>query len=408
MAEHELVAARPSQEARALVALSDDLTGAAALAAELWAAGLPSVVSAWSTRPVVPAGHALVVDTSSRQLDAGDAGDRIAAAVRSSSGARLGLFKRIDSGLRGNVAAELRALREATDLPLVLAVAAPELGVTTVAGVQMLDGLSVTASHLGQGGDAPASSRLTELLPGALAGLDIVRGGSLASWLLDRVGRGTDCICDAESEEDLALIAAAVASPLLRNAVVPVGSVGFARLWLEAHGPALKRPRPVLAAVSSLKPASLRQVEIAALRGATVVHSEDGQQSLADASAALRAGNNTVLVSSPRGRFPDSPGPASALALAERVIELAREHSLGGLVLVGGDLGSALLERCRTRASVVAAPWPATALLRLGDGPLDGQLTIFKSGSQGGPGWLDHALSLLASLTDELERARVR
>src|SRR5689334_10110997 len=100
--------------------IADDLTGALDTAAPFAAHGWRTCVVPWSgasgrsTRwpRVVGANDVVVVDTASRHVAPREAARRVSAAAAAGRGRHL--YKKIDSTLRGNVAAELGAFRAAT------------------------------------------------------------------------------------------------------------------------------------------------------------------------------------------------------------------------------------------------------------------------------------------------------
>jgi len=102
-----------------LVIIADDLTGAgdsATLFAERATTGITLDAAApWPDLPV------LAVDTDSRYRIPTEAAGRVAAAAERARGLGARVYKKIDSLLRGNVAAEVaaaaRALGSATALP---------------------------------------------------------------------------------------------------------------------------------------------------------------------------------------------------------------------------------------------------------------------------------------------------
>ena len=133
--------------------------GAADTAVGFAAAGLPTAVLPW--RGAVPAAPpdaaVLAFDTASRDLDAGTAADRAGRVAHWFAGhcdERAWLYKKLDSTLRGNAAAELsaveRALCAAGRRPseVVIAPAFPALGRTTVDGRQRWDGEAVDVARL--------------------------------------------------------------------------------------------------------------------------------------------------------------------------------------------------------------------------------------------------------------------
>ncbi len=149
---------------------ADDLTGAADTAVGFAAAGLRTAVLPW--RGAVPASPpdaaVLAFDTASRDLDAGAAADRAGQVARwfaRHCDERAWLYKKLDSTLRGNAAAELaaveRALCAAGRCPsqVVVAPAYPALGRTTVDGRQCWDGEGIDiAARLGIGRSSGSSS----------------------------------------------------------------------------------------------------------------------------------------------------------------------------------------------------------------------------------------------------------
>jgi 4-hydroxythreonine-4-phosphate dehydrogenase len=376
----------PGDERRGLeiLAVSDDLTGAAALAGEFHAAGLDSCVApvaqpAGGGRPV----DALVVDSRSRQMPAADAARTVRRALTRRDERPRAYFKRIDSAVRGNVAAELDAVADALGRTLVLATAAPALGVATRDGVQRPASL-----------DAPLSTLLGR---GAVEiPLDEVRGPRLPDVLAAAVGSGRHVVCDGESDADLMRVATALA-PVAERAV-PVGSYGFGRAWATTVAGPRDRAPGVLAVVGSLKDASRLQVDLARDRGALTVF--DAADSPVDPAAALAGGDDVVLVAAPDGWRPDrGEDPGVAGRLAERAVAMATTHGPRGLVLVGGDLASAFFERAGVHAGrVVVEPWPAAPVLRLHGGVLDGRLVLTKSGAQGDDAWLDRAIATMRGL----------
>src|SRR4051812_10256876 len=129
--------------------IADDLTGALDTAAPFAARGWRTCVVPWpgsSTlatatewQRMAGASDVVVVDTSSRHVAPREAARRVRAAVTAAQGIRrrrgadaYQLYKKIDSTLRGNVAAELAAFRATTGVArLPLAPAFPAQGRTT-------------------------------------------------------------------------------------------------------------------------------------------------------------------------------------------------------------------------------------------------------------------------------------
>lgn len=151
--------------------LADDLSGALDAAAAFHAAGrtvvVPLVPGVW---PVPAAGTVVGVTTESRNLPPAAAAAAVAAALAAGQarGARL-VYKKIDSTLRGPVAAELAALAAADPRRRILfAPANPAVGRTVVGGVLRVHGVPVAETEFARDPVSPVrTSSLRDLLGAA-------------------------------------------------------------------------------------------------------------------------------------------------------------------------------------------------------------------------------------------------
>ncbi len=229
--------------------IADDLTGAADSAVPFLALG-PVRVGLW---PHVPDGRAvcLAVSTESRQAPSQLGFERSRTAARSLrlAGCDL-LYRKVDSQLRGSVAGDLAGVLDGFAGPCVLAPALPEAGRRTVSGRQLFGNSVVDiATVLVKAGRPVVLGGIAEAAPGVIA------------------------VCDAETDADLDVIAAAVAA---LSEVIPAGSAGLAaalaRTLGGSHGlrgsgwPPSRRP---VAVVGS--PESRWQAAVAARRGWAVI-----------------------------------------------------------------------------------------------------------------------------------------
>ena len=164
--------------------IADDLTGALDTAAPFAAHGWRTCVVPWpggssrtgspSWQRVAGVSDVVVIDTASRHVAPREAARRVAAAVAAARRAEAGaardgrhFYKKIDSTLRGNVAAELAAFRAATAVAcLPLAPAFPAQGRTTRDGAVWVDGRPLRQSAAARDALAPAvSGDLARLAP---------------------------------------------------------------------------------------------------------------------------------------------------------------------------------------------------------------------------------------------------
>jgi D-threonate/D-erythronate kinase len=128
-----------------ILAIADDLTGALETGAKFAGRGVAARVVTMGEFEAAPETPVLVIDTETRHLSAGEAAGavrRVAAAARRLAPSLV--YKKTDSTLRGNIAAEFGALREVfPELALVFVPAYPEMGRTVRGGRLYVHGVPV-------------------------------------------------------------------------------------------------------------------------------------------------------------------------------------------------------------------------------------------------------------------------
>jgi 4-hydroxythreonine-4-phosphate dehydrogenase len=374
-----------------LVIIADDLTGAgdsATLFAERAATGITLDAAApWPELPV------LAVDTDSRYTTPTEAARRVAAAAERALGLGARVYKKIDSLLRGNVAAEVAAAARALgsgERPAlaVVAPAFPSTGRTTVEGVVLVHGEPLSAPQHGRVAAVLAEADLTT----ATAPLD--RQGSpaaLAELLASAWGDSVDgVVVDAVSDADLARVAQATAD--LEFPVLLVGSGGLARP-LRALIPMSQAPSvaaadiqgPVLVVVGSYAEQARAQREELVRAGFGEVFLDPAD--LPAMAAAMREGlgaGDVVLAPDPRlpVRREDAATIASTLAQAA----LAVLDDLGMLVATGGETARSILTAAGvTQLEVLGEVEPGVVQAKL---PGRDLILLTKAGAFGDPGTL--------------------
>ncbi|MFD8284160.1 four-carbon acid sugar kinase family protein [Streptomyces solisilvae] len=239
---------------RRLLAIADDLSGAAEVAAALHSRttrsrvlliGRPGAVNGGVARALRPRhpGEATVLDLDSRYRPATEAAEAVREALWLSSPDENApdaldtlVLKKIDSLLRGNVAAEIAALAEG-GAGVVLAPALPIAGRVVRSGVVHLGGVALHESDAWRAETLPPPASVAYALgglPTALVPLTTVRASrrTLLTALRTAAAAGRVAICDADTDADLdAVVEAALAEgPRMRL----VGSGGLA-LALGRH-----------------------------------------------------------------------------------------------------------------------------------------------------------------------------
>lgn len=330
--------------------LADDLTGALDSAAPFAAARGPLRVT-WHDS-ALDEERDLALDSETRDASARDAARRVARLAPWLAGATLA-FKKIDSRLRGQPAAEIAATVTAGRFrTAVVAPAFPAQGRVTRGARQLVRGADGTWADTGV--DLRAGLRAL---------------GLAVETVLPQPGGGV-FLCDAEAEADLLAIAARRAE--LARPVLWCGTAGLARALAgrTAQAAPVGLPRPVLVLCGSGHPVTRAQLaELPRVTPAVRIHAlELG----ADSPAIVAADVLQALVR----RLADGPRPASA-------------------VVTGGET---LLRLCRalgaTALMVAGEVEPGIAAAHFVDGRWAGTPLVAKSGGFGDPALLCRLLCL--------------
>ncbi|MFF7651381.1 four-carbon acid sugar kinase family protein [Streptomyces sp. NPDC007983] len=224
---------------RSVLAVADDLSGAAETAAGLSSRTTRSrvlLLGPDGTRPeqmsAADAHTVTVLDLDSRYCPAEDAADAVRGALRRTATGGTLVLKKIDSLLRGNVAAEVAALA-ADGAGVVVAPALPVAGRVVRAGVVHIGGVPLHESEAWRAeATAPPSSVADALggLPTALVPLATVRASrhTLVAALRAAVAAGRVAVCDAETDADLDAIVEASLAGGPRPHLVGTGGLAVA------------------------------------------------------------------------------------------------------------------------------------------------------------------------------------
>ncbi len=339
-----------------IAVISDDLTGAADTGVQLVRAGYrTAVVFRNSPLPDEDDLDAVALDADSRPLPAGFAAKRVVEAAHAVRGARV-VYKKMDSTLRGPVAAELAAALEATGREtVVVAPAFPAAGRATVGGVQMVRGTPVHETEFADDPKTPVrQGHLPTLLVDAIPEVVGLSVGDLAvPEKVVRAMRGFRCVVvDARSDQDLEALVRAVPDP---SAVLWAGSAGLAgalgTVYPGPHADDEPPPRPpargVLVVVGSLSGVVREQLRrLEEERGHAAIPLTAGQpgaveNAAREARAALAETGLAALCSD------EKRGSSEGMveALAEAVELLSDEGLFDALVLTGGDTAVGVARR---------------------------------------------------------------
>ena len=392
-----------------LAIIADDLTGAADAGVQLVRAGYRTAVFFYASELLAGDLDAIAIDTDSRTRPAGFAARRVVEAARAVRHASL-LYKKLDSTLRGNVAAELAATFGATGRErIIVAPAFPAAGRTTVGGTQLVHGVPVDETEMQNDPRTPVrEAHVPTLLAGAFACVGTLDAQALADPERVRlVLEESECVvADAERDSDLESLVRAVPEP---DRVLWAGSAGLALALGSVYpGPSAgdagvqRVPvRPVLVVVGSLSAVAREQVRrLVGEYGEVAVGVGEGgalEKAVAAARDVLAERVCAVVHSPARRSHPRTPvlGP-----LAEVAALLSQEGCFGGLVLTGGATAVGVARRLGASgiglAGEVEAGVPIGALIGPNPYPV-----VTKAGGFGGPDTLLEAVEALAQGAEE-------
>ena len=366
-----------------LLIIGDDLSGTADCAVTGARLGLHSVVVLDARLPKLTGegGEAdiargidvLAVDADSRRLGAEAAARANIQVWRELGHADTRLYKKIDSTLRGNVAAEVAPLIPLAGMAIV-APAFPAAGRTTRDGRQWLNGVPVEQTEVwrneGIAGEAAIPSMLAQydVRTETLSLADVRSDQAALTARLHSMQQGGvhAVVCDSEADDDLRRIAYASAS--LRG-VFWVGSAGLARDLMQAlnlgdvaylgefatdtRAGAHEPKKPVLAVVGSMSSVSHAQVarlrteagealasfelDPSTLRSIEPAHA----QFTSEVSVALQRGLHVVVSLSQTDRTSVADGLLFCQRLAALLVPALRYA--GSVIATGGETARALL-----------------------------------------------------------------
>ena len=359
-----------------LLIVADDLSGAADCAIACAGSGLSASV-AFSDFEHNFDSEVLSIDCDTRHLDAESAANHVTQLLlRYAPDEELIFFKKLDSTLRGNIAAELSAMLKVRrssgstsgHVVAVMAPAFPAGGRATVDGHQLEHGRPLHESEIWKHQRSSSSTHIPSML--AIAGmqpvlieLELVRSGdkSLAQVMKTLAATADVLVCDAETDEDLRLIAHA--SLALGRKTIWAGSAGLAYhlphivgLWNEPASvePLALAPGPTLLVMGSMSSVAREQVEI--LRAASTVNmlliaprvliagpqSPEWSEYALSLVTMLGDGQDVIVTLEASSQLDPSEGRLLSSAFGTMMAPIV--DSVGALIASGGETARAILD----------------------------------------------------------------
>ena len=383
--------------------IADDFTGANDTGVQIKKHGLPASVLLKMDDFSKTKGS-VVFDTESRVIPAEEAYSKVKGALQEAleQGDYELLYKKVDSTLRGNIIAEVKAMIELYQPELVVfAPAFPKAGRTTENGIQLVNGTPLLETELVRDPRNPiAYDNITRLLAEGLQvnvsqhNLEQVRSEEL-------VLEGGYHTFDAVYTTDMRLIARQVIKSNKRT--LWIGSAGLAEGFFAEKYPNY----PVLAILGSVSENSMAQMEYAQKHHIPVIEIDmaavlDGatcQRWVDEAVQVLKSGSDLIVTAAHNkdayqhvldyGKQKNVSGVEVSELTKETFGQLVREvlenAKVSGLFLTGGDTAISVINHLGAQGSRIDSEvLTGFVLSRLHGGDYDGLPIITKAGAFGG------------------------
>lgn len=386
--------------------IADDFTGANDTGVQLVRRGYQTKV-VLSSRGVLQDDLNYVLDTESRSLNPREAYDKIKQMLENLAITQFDfLIKKIDSTLRGNVAAEMKAVDEVFKSELILFMPAfPDLNRTTVEGIHYLHGTRITETELAHDPKTPVrEDRLIKLMEEFFD--EPIKNMNLEQIRNDKIcfsGARVFC-CDAQTNQDMQhVIGAALGA---KKRVLWVGTAALAdNLLLRSTV-----VPPALAVVASVSDVSRMQVRFAAdtakvvqIPVSEILFGDKAEiQPVEEAVDFLHQGKDVLLITEAtwsRDKLDASNAAGKQVGVDAMTVSKRTQHMVGsiakavlkrapvsGLFLSGGDTAMGVFEEIgATSSQILGEVLVGIPVMRLSstDTEFDGMKVITKAGAFG-------------------------
>ncbi len=393
--------------------IADDFTGSNDTGVQLKKRGLETEV-VLDAKSIDNNKLSYVVDTESRGLDYEGAYHRVKSMAENAlNHSYQYVYKKLDSTLRGNIGAEIRAVDEIYKPDLILfAPAYPENNRKTISAVQMLKDIPITQTEIARDPIKPVKVDNIKMI------LEAELKESVTHIYLEELRNGTQDLSlsriysfDAETTEDMLSIARLGMTS--NKKILWVGSAGLANAMLEVLYPI----KPVLAVVGSVSDISRQQANY--MKGKADIIRVDIDKLIAEeniepikvkAIASLKSGRDAILISASTrqdyeksiaagrdtGKTPAEVSSFTQDILSEITKGILTEFKPSGMFLTGGDTAIGVITAIgATGSRVIEELITGIPLMALKGGLCDGLYIVTKAGAFGNEDSLDYCIKKL-------------
>ena len=342
------------------------------------------------------ADRSIVIDTESRTVHPDHAYEIVSHALEDVDfGSFRYVIKKVDSTMRGNIAAEIKVVDEHFKPELMIfAPALPDLKRTTVDGVQCLNGVEICRTELASDPKNPVVEDEEKVI---LKRLPDVRSDDLDFT------EGRIYVCDADCNDDLKKVLKAVAKT--GKKVLYIGTAGLADNLMELERPSL----PAMGVVASVSTVTNRQMKYCEEAGIKMVKlpmhdilsgKEDTECYLKEVVDSLKAGKDTILLTNTAydrselelsfeagealGLGPVETGDKVRSIVGRLAMEILEQVKVSGVFLTGGDTALGMLMNIEADGSqILSEIRVGIPLVQVKGGKYEGMKLVTKAGAFG-------------------------
>lgn len=395
--------------------VADDFTGSNDTGVQLKKYGIETNV-VFSSELVNNNQSSFVIDTESRGMCEEEAYNTVKDIIKGIDFSNIKyVYKKVDSTLRGNIGAEIKAVDEIykSDI-IVFAPALPDLKRTTVNGIHMLNNVPITHTEIAKDPRKPVKEdNINMLLKNGFnekvchVSLEKIRNGKF-DFSKERI-----YTFDAETNEDLVTIARKCLQ--LDKKVLFVGSAGLASSILKVNIPI----KPAMAVIGSISDVSRRQLLHAISNGTyslikvnigdilkdnntnaivkeIIDKINNGLDVIIASSYEREDYNRDIEIGKTLGYSKEEVSLFTQRVLGEIVDEVLQNAEISGMFLTGGDTAIGVIKKLNATGSCIKEEvMTGIPLVTLIGGKCDGLKVITKAGAFGEDNALEYCLKKL-------------
>jgi uncharacterized protein YgbK (DUF1537 family) len=394
--------------------IADDFTGASDTGVQLRKRGIKTDVLFEFTN-IEDKAKSFVIDTESRGLSPEEAFKNVELKINNAFKNKFNyVFKKVDSTLRGNIAAEIKAVDKYYNAELIIfAPAYPDSRRTTIDGIQKINGIPITETEIAKDPMKPVEiDNINFLLKDEFdEEVTHVYLKEIRENKMD-LSKGRIFTFDSETNEDLISIVRKIISHSKK--VLWVGSAGLADSILKVKMPT----KPSIAVIGSISEVSRKQLHYAKSKGINIINvdiesilkNKDTDKIVTDAIDKINGGLDVIIASTyERSDYEKAIKTGGTLGysredvsiftqnvLGEIIEKIIKQSKISGLFLTGGDTAIAVIKKLGVSgASMKQELMTGIPLMTLYGGENRGLNVITKAGAFGEENAIEYCMKKL-------------